>query len=262
MKFANVPDWHVAMDEIGSGTPLSKPTMTARLKDCDALHKTFDFYDRFARANNVSVCIAGGAIRDLVLLGDERAVKDYDVWFMEIDLKDSVLIMTLEKRLMDQYIAEEIIPAHKSEKFVHPAKRSRIYGFNSYMSHTVAMPWMRKLHHQPWAPNADRLRQLSQVMFTPYTRPDELTDTFDWKNCRFSWDGETVDVEGLQHFYDHQLALNHDEGMKLPIPMHTLHRGFYLEEKYKYTPYGVVVDKQDAAFLGALVLHGRKDGAA
>lgn len=245
--------------EMPAATPITQVEIIARLAGSEALNKTLEFYQEFFKPYGYRVCIAGGAIRDLVILGDAHAIKDYDVWALGADSNDTSLMENINMALHDEYIRREYVtnPNH-----IRSPRRNRRYGLNSYICHTVSLPWMLPEQIKPWDhPKYFGAHQQAQLMLSPYSM-QELADSFDWKNCRFAYDGETAYVDGLRYFYAHKLTLNRDEGAKLHIPMHTLSRGFYLQEKYRRSRYPVNVSTEDAALLGALVLHGRRDGKA
>ena len=245
--------------EVGTAAQITDAQIEVRLGECDALNQTLDFYRGFFKDYGFQVCIAGGAIRDLIMLGDAHAIKDYDVWALGADSENQQLMENIAASLHDAYIARGFV---NNPNHIHRPSRNRRYGMKSYICHSVSLPWMHPEQVKPWDHEKYRgSHQQAQIMLTPYGM-QELADSFDWKNCRFAYDGETAYVDGARYFYDQKLALNLDDGVKLHAPMHTLSRGFYLQEKYRRSRYPVNVATEDAALLGALVLHGRKGGKA
>lgn len=175
------------------------------------------------------VCIAGGAVRDLWMVGP-GLIKDYDVWVLGVEKSEIAdLDSKLDaetKRLFDIHTPEEM-----PSNITYPNRQ-----FHSPKANLM-LPWCEGKY--------------TQVMYTPCKTMRELVAQFDWHACSFGYDGETVIHDGVSDFYSQTLTLNPENALR--SPRSTLRRGFHLEDKFRGTPYRLKMLNETILSLAAML---------
>ena len=181
-----------------------------RVREFGPYYRTIDYLSRALLPHKV--VIAGGAIRDMFMVG-EHMIKDYDVWVLGVD---EGIDVALDQKLREVYEhTAGVAAAHPN--FITKDYEKLFFGRPRF---NIVLPWVPE-------------GRPTQIMYSPVKTMAELVSAFDWRACSFGFDGNELITDGTADFDNKQLSLN---DTKLGSPRNTLRRGFRIEEKYRYSP--------------------------
>lgn len=188
--------------------------------------------------------IAGGAVRDLYV-HDESLIKDIDVFVLDVNEQERIALM------------------NSMYGKITGGNRPQVPGYpdNWGVMWETVYPYLEP--NNPYGGGVSLLSRLTgtvsrekekkkypvQIVAHAAKTTDQLLDDFDWKACRFAFDGQTVWREGLVDFHMGELHMG-----TIRNPFYSLARGFYLQEKFKRVGRKLVVGRESMLTLASMML--------
>lgn len=184
-------------------------------------------------SNTKDIVIAGGAVRDIAMLGEISQIKDFDIWVLNTQaLNESMFCNTLGHALLS-YAQEGDTP-----------KTCGLYmpqGSNPLHPNSIVFDGFIQAISKP-----------VQVIVTASKNVPELLSSFDIRACQFAYDGRRIYTEGAQDFLNNKLTINFEK-KAITRPITTMRRAFVLANKY-YPTRRMKFDRDDILTLSALEL--------
>lgn len=181
--------------------------------------------------DDTSVIIAGGAVRDLYVLQDPKAIKDIDLWILGVSEQNS--------QPLQDMLATAYLPYTDNPPVAIDVGPSGGGGGPAWAPH---LPLANLTF--PWCPVP------CQLMFTEHATAADLLFHFDWRACAFAFDGERVLIPGMRDFDIATLTLTPSP---ILYPKSTLRRGFAFEWKYRHTSHRLALPNATILALASML---------
>lgn len=224
--------------------PTSKIVDSA-LKRCLQYFPFMQNLEFFGALTSHPIVIAGGAVRDFLMFGQARFIKDIDIFVLQC--KDTDL--NKEAQIFTQCLSNLLLSTKPKNEKGMPYTCLTGYDDNNALIDTVPQ-WNEQMSYDlPPNIHMENKTMHTQIIFSKAESVEDLLETFDWGACKFAFDGKRVLTPGLDDYKKGYLQLGHTHD-----PMRALRRGFYLEEKYKYSEYPIVLRREEVIALTALMI--------